>query len=28
VYVVMHNRVLQFPGVVKDRARGRFVKTT
>jgi len=27
VYVVMHNRVLQFPGVVKDRARGRFVKT-
>lgn len=24
VYVVMHNRVLQFPGVVKDRERGVF----
>ena len=27
VYAVMHNRVLQFPGVVKDRTQGRFVKT-
>jgi L-asparaginase len=26
VYVVMQNRVLQFPGVVKDRARGIFVR--
>lgn len=26
VYVAMHNRVLQFPGVVKDRARGTFVR--
>jgi L-asparaginase len=26
VYVVMHNRVLQFPGVVKDKDRGTFVK--
>jgi L-asparaginase len=26
VYVAMHNRVLQFPGVVKDRERGTFVK--
>jgi L-asparaginase len=25
VYVAMHNRVLRFPGVVKDRRRGRFV---
>ncbi len=25
VYVAMHNRVLQFPGVVKDRAKGTFV---
>ncbi|MCR9247301.1 MAG: asparaginase [bacterium] len=25
VYVAMHNRVLQFPGVVKDRKRGTFV---
>jgi L-asparaginase len=25
VYVAMHNRVLKFPGVVKDRARGTFV---
>ena len=24
VYVAMHNRVLQFPGVVKDRERGTF----
>jgi L-asparaginase len=26
VYVVMHGQVLQFPGVVKDAARGSFVK--
>ena len=26
VYVAMHDQVLQFPGVVKDRARGTFVK--
>ncbi len=26
VYVVMHNKVLAFPGVVKDRARGTFVR--
>ena len=26
VYVAMHNRVLQFPGVVKDRDRGVFTK--
>lgn len=26
VYVAMHNRVLRFPGVVKDRRRGRFVR--
>lgn len=26
VYVVMHNTVLQFPGVVKDREKGEFVK--
>ena len=25
VYVAMHNKVLRFPGVVKDRARGTFV---
>jgi len=25
VYVVMHNRILTFPGVKKDRHRGRFV---
>ena len=25
VYVAMHNQVLQFPGVVKDRQRGTFV---
>jgi L-asparaginase len=26
IYVVMHNTVLQFPGVRKDRSAGRFVK--
>ena len=26
VYVCMHNQVLQFPGVIKDRAAGTFVK--
>jgi L-asparaginase len=26
VYLAMHNRVLQFPGVVKDRDRGVFTK--
>jgi L-asparaginase len=26
VYVAMHNQVLQFPGVVKDRSLGTFVK--
>lgn len=26
VYVSMHNQVLAFPGVVKDRERGRFVR--
>ncbi|HEU0031132.1 MAG TPA: asparaginase domain-containing protein [Kofleriaceae bacterium] len=26
VYVAMHNQVLRFPGVVKDRERGTFVK--
>ena len=26
VYVAMHNQVLQFPGVVKDRGEGTFVK--
>lgn len=26
VYVAMHNQVLQFPGVVKDTARGTFVR--
>jgi L-asparaginase len=26
VYVAMHNQVLRFPGVVKDRARGTFVR--
>jgi L-asparaginase len=26
VYVAMHNQVLQFPGVTKDRAAGTFVK--
>ena len=25
VYVAMHNRVIEFPGVVKDRMRGTFV---
>ena len=28
VYVAMHNQVLQFPGVIKDRALGTFVKAT
>jgi L-asparaginase len=28
VYVVMHNQVLQFPGVEKDPARGTFVKAS
>ena len=28
VYVSMHNQVLQFPGVVKDRQLGTFVKRT
>lgn len=27
VYVAMHNKVLQFPGVVKDRDRGTFVRS-
>jgi L-asparaginase len=27
VYVSMHNKVLSFPGVVKDRAAGTFIKT-
>jgi L-asparaginase len=26
VYVAMHNHVLQFPGVIKDRERGTFVR--
>jgi len=26
VYVAMHNRVLRFPGVVKDRAHGTFIR--
>ena len=26
VYVAMHNRVLQFPGVVKDLKQGTFVR--
>jgi L-asparaginase len=26
VYVVIHNKVLEFPGVVKDRQRGTFVR--
>ena len=26
VYVAMHNKLLQFPGVVKDRTRGTFVR--
>ena len=26
VYVAMHDRVLQFPGVVKDPLRGTFVR--
>lgn len=28
VYVAMHNRVLRFPGVVKDPERGTFVRTS
>jgi L-asparaginase len=28
VYVAMHNKVLQFPGVVKDKDAGTFVKST
>ena len=28
IYVVMHNKVLKFPGVTKDRSRGTFVKST
>jgi L-asparaginase len=28
VYVAMHNRVLRFPGVVKDKTRGRFIYAT
>jgi L-asparaginase len=28
VYVAMHNKVLQFPGVVKDRSAGTFVKSS
>ncbi len=28
VYVAMHNQVLAFPGVVKDRLQGTFVKAT
>ena len=28
VYVAMHNQVLQFPGVIKDRSLGTFVKAT
>ena len=27
VYVALHGKVLQFPGVEKDRTRGTFVKT-
>ena len=27
VYVAMHNKVLTFPGVVKDRDRGTFVRS-
>lgn len=27
VYVAMHNNVLKFPGVVKDKKRGTFIKT-
>ncbi|MHC5023772.1 MAG: asparaginase domain-containing protein, partial [Planctomycetota bacterium] len=26
VYVVMHNKVLRFPGIVKDRQRGTFIR--
>ena len=28
VYVAMHDQVLQFPGVTKDRSAGTFVKVT
>jgi L-asparaginase len=28
VYLAMHNQVLQFPGVIKDRTLGTFVKAT
>jgi L-asparaginase len=28
VYVAMHNKVLRFPGVIKDRNRGTFLLTT
>jgi L-asparaginase len=28
VYVAMHNQVLQFPGIIKDRALGTFVKAS
>ncbi|HEY1814141.1 MAG TPA: asparaginase domain-containing protein [Kofleriaceae bacterium] len=28
VYLAMHDQVLQFPGVVKDRSRGTFVKAS
>lgn len=28
VYLAMHNQVLQFPGVIKDRSLGTFVKAT
>ena len=28
VYAAMHNRVLKFPGVVKDREAGTFVKSS
>jgi L-asparaginase len=28
VFVAMHNRVLQFPGVVKDKERGTFVRAS
>lgn len=26
IYVVMHNKILRFPGIAKDRARGTFVR--
>lgn len=28
VYVAMHNKLLQFPGVVKDRERGTFIRAS